>query len=698
VTSLGGDVTLRTGINDGSVGLAPSLYLWARQQQLYTAGLNNSASAKPWLQLSENNVSQFITVSSLLPPTIKATSFSRNINLAGDLTLFPAPRGTIELLAADGINGLQPTGSNLISANTRVTYWASSVINVSDANPAAIPGIANPYAYQAYLGYDPRKTVPPMPSAGTVAASNGTFLQFISELFRESGSTEGVYGSSETKQALHTPGLLHLNDPDPTRIYAKKGDISGFTFFSPKPAQVFAGRDISDIAFYLQNLEGEDVSIVTSGRDIIPYNANTPLRALANSAGNLPNNIGGPRAGDIQINGPGMLEVLAGRNLDLGTGGAVADGTGTGITSIGNARNVYLGFEGADIIAVAGVGSSKGLAASALDFDRFVSEYLDDANVAAYLAEIGVESGTSLEDLSPEQRSALALKVFFLVLRDTGRDFNDPDSAGFQNYDSGYAAIAALLGNGKWKGDINTRGRDIRTKSGGDITVMAPGGSLTLATSVIGRPPVPPGIVTEGGGSISIFTEGDVNIGISRIFTLRGGDLTIWSTSGDIAAGSSSKTVKSAPPTRVLIDPQSADVTTDLAGLATGGGIGVLATVADIPPGNVDLIAPQGTIDAGDAGIRATGTVVLAANEVLNADNITASQTVGAPPAAAPPAAPNISGLTAGSSAAGAASSAMESVTNNAADQAQVQDLAPSIITVEVLGYGGGDGEDDDQL
>ncbi len=88
----------------------------------------------------------------------------------------------------------------------------------------------------------------------------------------------------------------------------------------------------------------------------------------------------------------------------------------------------------------------------------------------------------------------------------------------------------------------------------------------------------------------------------------------MWSTSGDIAAGSSSKTVKSAPPTRVVIDPQSADVMPDLAGLALPAAVLVfLATVADVAPGNVDLIAPQGTIDAGDAGIRATGSVSVAA-------------------------------------------------------------------------------------
>ncbi len=91
----------------------------------------------------------------------------------------------------------------------------------------------------------------------------------------------------ESKQMLHSPGPLHLGDVEPTRLYARAGNISGLTFFSPKMSQIFAGRDISDIAFYLQNVEDDDVSIIASGRDILPYSASSPLRAAAAAPGNL---------------------------------------------------------------------------------------------------------------------------------------------------------------------------------------------------------------------------------------------------------------------------------------------------------------------------------------------------------------------------------------------------------------------------
>jgi hypothetical protein len=264
-------------------------------------------------------------------------------------------------------------------------------------------------------------------------------------------------------------------------------------------------------------------------------------------------------------------------------------------------------------------------------------------------------------------------------------------------YQSGEQAIGNLFSTDyHGAGSVITWSRDLRTKNGGSITINAPGGGVTLANTTIGSTLAPPGIVTEHGGAINIFTKENVDIGIGRIFTLQGGDIMIWSDKGNIAAGSSAKTVASAPPTRVLIDPQSAAVLTDLAGLATGGGIGVLATVKDAPVGNVDLIAPSGIIDAGDAGIRSSGNLNLAATKILNADNIAVGGiSVGAPPPAAPAAAPPAAAPpaaappAAASTAAAANNSAAETASkNNAASQ---NDETPSIYSIDILGYGGGD-------
>ena len=55
---------------------------------------------------------------------------------------------------------------------------------------------------------------------------------------------------------------------------------------------------------------------------------------------------------------------------------------------------------------------------------------------------------------------------------------------------------------------------------------------------------------------------------------------------------------------------------------ATGAGIATLAPIAEVPAGDVDLYAPLGTIDAGEAGIRVSGNINIHAQQVLNAANI----------------------------------------------------------------------------
>lgn len=141
-----------------------------------------------------------------------------------------------------------------------------------------------------------------------------------------------------------------------------------------------------------------------------------------------------------------------------------------------------------------------------------------------------------------------------------------------------------------------------------------------------------------------------------------------------------------------MIDPQSGDVKTDLAGLATGGGIGVLETVAGVPPSDVDLIAPSGTVDAGDAGIRVSGNLNISAVLVLNAGNI---QVGGASAGVPVVAAPNIGNLTtASNSSAAGANAATQVATQNRSPTAAEE--VPSIISVEVIGYGGSQGGDED--
>ncbi len=688
VSSLAGDITHRQEATIPSSSTTRSvLSLWMSSQMLPNSG--SSAFSHPWLRLAETSIDPFDAFTTLMPGTLRSIAFSGDINLVGKITLSPSPTGNVELLAAGAFNGLRPTGvSSSIIPGSQTNVWASSSINLSDANPVSIPGVLQPYSYFKVAG-----------SSNTLTRqTDSVFLQSTAAIFAESGSTTGSFASTQAKQALHAPGVLHANDGIPLRIYASIGDISGLTLFAGKASLILAERDISDISLYIQNVRESDVSVVSSGRDILAYNANSILRSQAVSNGNLTANGETPKSGDIQISGPGTLQVLTGRDLNLGTGPNNPDGTGVGITSIGNGRNPYLPFAGADVIIAAGLGGvAASLGNSQFDFGQLITDFSTPRNLTDLAELLGVSS-VDLNDpaLTAEQQKKLALGLFYVALRNAGRDRNDPESPDVGTYAAGYAAIDALIPSSIGTGSIQTQARDIRTKSGGDISILAPGGGLQLAATLIGDTLAPPGVITESGGNVSIFTHNDVNIGISRIFTLRGGDITIWSSIGNIAAGSSSKTVQSAPPTRVLIDPQSASIATDLAGLATGGGIGVLATVAGVRPGNVDLIAPIGAVDAGDAGIRATGNLNIAASIVLNAGNISVGGASAGTPAAPAVASPSLGGLASAASAGAAATSA---ATNQSEQQKQAQQTTseelPSIISVEVIGYGGGSGEDE---
>jgi hypothetical protein len=166
----------------------------------------------------------------------------------------------------------------------------------------------------------------------------------------------------------------------------------------------------------------------------------------------------------------------------------------------------------------------------------------------------------------------------------------------------------------------------IYTLSGGNISLLVPGGAINvgLAFTPVGitqKSPGQLGIVAEGPGNVDIYAQGDVNVNASRIFTLGGGNILIWSDEGSIDAGNGAKSSLSVPPPIVLT---KADGSIQLiySGALSGSGIRTIQTNPAIPPGNVDLDAPVGTVNAGDAGIGASGNINIAAAHVIGVLNI----------------------------------------------------------------------------
>jgi filamentous hemagglutinin family protein len=709
VTSLGGSVTLRTEIfSPGTSGsqVTPLLQAWTADMISPATASQNGTIAfyDPWLRLDESSIASMGTILSIMPPSLSVATPSGDINLQGSVTLAPSAIGELKLLAGKSVNGLSPAG-----VFSGPLLWSSSTVDVSDANPNSISGITDPLSQRASINSS---------SASANGASSPIFSS-LNALFTETGSTAGSAASLSSKLALHDSSILHAGDNVPLEIFASSGDISGLTLYSPKSARVIAGNDITDVGLYIQNVTSSDISLVSAGGNITLYDPSSPLqiKAQASVAGSASVPI---QSGDIQISGPGTLEVLAGGNVDLGNNPGVNDPTlSVGITSIGNQRNPSLPFQGADVIVSAGVKLPSGLSSpGVLALDTFAQSALSTTDGGTYLSELSAQmayTGDPLlstlhtaadfgsdSSLTPEQKARLEMQLFYIVLRDTGRNYSNSKSSGYRSYTTARHAIQALLNGSTGSGNITTWSQDIATANGGNIDLFTPGGGVSMGAinyKAAGAS-VAPGIITEGGGAINIFTKQNVDIGIGRIFTLKGGDIMIWSDKGNIAAGASSKTVQSAPPTQVLVDPQSALVEADLAGLATGGGIGTLETVIGIPPSSVDLDAPSGVIDAGDAGIRSSGNLHLAATAILNAANIQVSGlSVGVPPpvassapASAPAPAPAAPSAPASASAAAAAANTA-ATTAAANDSGNQPDEPTSIFSISIDGYGGGDGD-----
>jgi len=720
VLSFGGNVTFReSAANQASQAPLPLLQSWI-SSFLNPSDSTSASYYQPWLRVVEADISSDSIPSSstpvglgpllsLMPASLDALAISGDINLQGNLTLMPSAIGSISFIADENINGLVENGIYKQSATSSRNIYAASTVNVSDANPSLFPGINSPLSKRSSL---------PSTLVNNIRA-NGTKLSFttdISTMLFESGSINGQYATLASKSALHDSSLLHAEDQMPSQMYAGNGNISGIKLFSPKATLVAAGQDITDIGFYFQNDSAKSVSIVSAGRNITAYDPSSPLQKVAQAAYS-----GSLQSGDVQISGPGTLEVLAGGNIDLGNNpGADGDSSlNVGIMSIGNQRNPSLPFQGADISVSAGVKLPSGFSSpGGLALDSFAQSALSTTDGSTYLSELSAQMAYtgdpllstlhtaadfgSASSLSTEQRARLEMQLFYIVLRDTGRNYSDPKSAGYRSYATARQAIQTVMNGSTGSGNITTWSQDIATANGGNLDLFTPGGGVTMGSinyKAAGSS-VAPGIITEGGGAINIFTKQNVDIGIGRIFTLKGGDIMIWSDQGNIAAGASSKTVQSAPPTQVLVDPQSALVEADLAGLATGGGIGTLQTVIGIAPSAVDLDAPSGVIDAGDAGIRSSGNLHLAATAILNAANIqVGGLSVGVPPPAAssapaaapaPAPAPASAPSSASTAAAAASSAADKAADKTAANQAEE---TPSVFSIDIMGYGGGDGD-----
>lgn len=516
----------------------------------------------------------------------------------------------------------------------------------------------------------------------------------------------------------------HLGGTSVSRIYAVSGDIVDVQVGE---LLAFASSQVESPSVW--QIGGESTRLV-AGQDIV-YSGITPTTNGATSVLQAPDITGSSVIGSIasyatpsgdlivnantsdvseitaardilylntDVSGPGRLLVQAGRNLYQADQGIIES---LGVLD----RNAASASGGAGITVIAGAGTAGP------DYAGFADLYFNPANLAttgtplqnqpgkvpqtyqdqllAFLQQNYGYTGSAADALAyfltlpPVDQSALVLPVYYSELNQAGLDYNQSSSPFYRTYIRGNLAIATLLplyANTGYSGAVTLfGGSGIRTDYGGDIQMLAPGGAITLGIEAASTPPASAGVITQGSGNINIYSEGSVLLGQSRVLTTYGGSILIWSRQGDINAGIGSKSTVLSTPVGIVYDNYG-DVTLSPTVPSTGAGIGSLAPIPSVPAGDVNLIAPEGTIDAGEAGIRASGNANLAALAVVNAANISVKgSTTGVPTVQAP----NLGALSAASATAGAQQQAAMAAAQN--NQPKETD---SIITVEVLGFG----------
>jgi filamentous hemagglutinin len=520
-----------------------------------------------------------------------------------------------------------------------------------------------------YMSDAPADLLPTVTAAPTLSGPNAV-VAFVNA---ESGSGETPYDFN---------GDLHQSDSTPASIVAGR-DINGLLLSIPKAADIIAGRDIVSLVYTGQNLNPNDVTLISAGRDFIDPTAITKA-GLADTS-----------SATVNVGGVGQLDVLAGRNINLGLS--------EGVTTSGNLLNGNLpGGSGASITMLAGLGQQphdSGFLSTIIETSATYQQELVQY-VESVTGQSGLSTGqadTQFSSLNQSAQQAFVDNVFFNELNLSGIESQQRGG----NYSRGYAAIDALFpgsraaaANGTtppYAGDLDLTYSQIYALAGGNITLLVPGGGMEvgLASAPQGaaaKAPSQLGIVTEGSGNVNIYAQNDVNVNSSRVFTLGGGNLLIWSNLGSIDAGNGAKTSLSLPPPTFITD-KFGNETLEYGAAVVGSGIRTIQTGPGQPAGNVNLIAPVGSVNAGDAGIGAAGNINIAAVTVTGASNINFGGTATGVPAAVGNIAASVSGAaTSGTAATNAAAEIAASAANTQA--APVTQAAISWLDVFVTGLG----------
>jgi hypothetical protein len=401
-------------------------------------------------------------------------------------------------------------------------------------------------------------------------------------------------GSQKTAKLITDPAvggstlINHLDDTVPAEVKAGT-DIDTLKLVLNKKALISADGDIKKLDFIGQNTGVNSVTIVSAG-------------------GNIDQGILATNMSEIKVGGPGTLLVEAGKDINLGNS--------KGIESIGNSYNSGFTGENTDSAVIISAGAKQRMLPTdiAAGATTVVKDYFEILRQAG-------DDYTNLKNVGKNDEALQRIKDARVEVQ---KYFEAPAAKGVETIGS-ITMVDSLIRS--QKGDIYLMAK-------GDVNV----GRSNVSDSAQGKKDT--GITTTFGGTLNIFSGRDLNVNESRTMTFMGGDIVIWSDQGDIKAGRGSKTALSSGGSAQEIRDTNG-VLTGLLYPAPSVGSGIRCSTYD-PDGSTGplaapkigdpyVFAPQGVVDAGEAGI-AGGKVTIGATQVLNAQNISFSAgSVGVP-------------------------------------------------------------------
>ncbi len=493
---------------------------------------------------------------SLYPGNLGAYALTGGLQIENSMTLFPAAGSSLNLLAAGDISiGNQNNGVTLNQLDVNPANLLSAMV------PTTLTG-ATKYLYTTPFGSD--------------------------------------------LSTVHATQPIHLTDTIQNKIISGYGSIIGIgnaLVSTAKATEIWTSQDMVNLGLMIQNINLGDITGISAGRNIIyPLQRDSITGRVLGSAGG------------IQLAGPGMLNVWAGRNIDLGSS--------EGITTVGSLLNSALPGLGADIMVLAGY--QPGINSSPLDY--FLHHYVLNGTYLNRLATLNQQVTTS-------GRLQIALGVLFDEIRTAAKVAATSQGPAQQlAYQRGYDAIARLFPQSTG-GDIKLFFSRIQTLEAGNINLLAPSGMINagLASAFTSqKSQAELGIVVQRQGDINVLVQGNLQINQSRVFTLDSGDITAWSSEGNIDAGRGAKSATATQQPIISMDANG-NLKVEFPATVSGSGIRAQSGYNSTHIGNVILAAPRGIVDAGEAGIGGRD-ITIAAKAVIGASNIQAlGNTFGVP-------------------------------------------------------------------